>query len=100
MYVISRKDIPQPHLVVQIAHAVLAATNTFIGSAAITHPNLVVCAVADEKDLAAEFNRLKEEGVPCCAWTEDDMNNQLTAVASAVVRGPQRKAFRKYKLLK
>lgn len=100
VYVIARKDIPQPHLAIQIAHAVLAATNTFIGSAAVTHPNLVVCAVDDEQTLDRVFNRFKEIGVPVCAWTEDDMDGSLTAIATGILRGDERRHFRKFKLLK
>lgn len=90
---------PQPHLAIQIAHAVLAATNTFIGSAAVTHPNLVVCGVPDETALGDVFNRLKETGVPYCSWTEDDMGGSLTAIATGILRGGERKPFRRFKLL-
>lgn len=99
VYILVRSDIPHPHLSVQAAHAVLAATNAFIGSKAITHPNLVLCAVKDEATLADEFNRLKEAGVQCCAWYEDDMKNELTAVATGLLSGPARKPMRKYRLL-
>lgn len=99
IYVLVRKDIPQPHISVQIAHAVLAATNTFIGSACVIHPNLVVCAVDDEPTLDAIFQHLKDIGIPVCSWTEDDMGNSLTAIATGILRGDQRKPFRKFKLI-
>lgn len=98
-YVVVRGDIPQPHLAVQIAHATLAATNTFIGANLVPHPNLIVCVVENESALADAFNRLKEAGVPVCAWTEDSMGNSLTAIATGILRGDQRKPLRKYRLL-
>lgn len=99
VYVISRRDIPQPHLSVQIAHAVLAATNTY-GNPNVTHPNLIVCAVDDERTLDDVFNRLKESGVPVVAWSEEDMGRQLTAIATGILRGDQRRHFRRFKLLR
>lgn len=98
VYVISRRDIPQPHLSVQIGHAVLAATNTF-GEPNRKHPNLIVCLVDNERDLADSFNRLKEAGVKCCAWMEEDMNRQMTAVATGILYGEQRKPLRKFLLM-
>lgn len=59
-----------------------------------THPHLVVCAVRDERELDDWFQELKEQGVPVVGWYEDDMEMQLTAVASAPLSGPARKPFR------
>lgn len=98
VYVITRLDIPAPHISVQIAHAAMAATYSFTKKLR-SHPHLCVCAVSNEEELDKEFNRLKEVGVPCCAWYEDDMGNQLTAVAAAPLRGNKRKPLRRYKLL-
>jgi hypothetical protein len=98
VYVLIRKDIKHPHQSVQIGHAVLAATNAF-GQPYQRHPNLIVCAVDDEATLAAEFNRLKEQGVPCCAWYEEDFGNALTAVATGLLQGKARRPLAKYKLL-
>lgn len=82
----------------QVAHAAIAASFAF-GEPNRTHPNLVVCAVADEQELAAVFNRLKEKGVRCCAWYEDDMGNALTAIGTAPLRGVERKPLKRLKLL-
>jgi len=99
VYVLVCKDIPQPHLSVQAAHAAIAATHAF-GEPRRTHPNLVICGIDDEPTLAAEFNRLKEAGVPCCAWYDEDMGGRLTAVASAPLRGNKaRRPFKGYRLL-
>jgi hypothetical protein len=78
----------------------MAAVNTFGFTPDKPHPNLVVCAVADETELAAAFNRLKEQGVPCCAWMEEDMGGQMTAVATAPLVGEARRAMRRFKLLR
>lgn len=98
VYVITRRDIPAPHLSVQIAHAAVAAANTF-KIASGHHPNLVVCAVANERELEAAFNRLKEQGVPVLAWMEEDMDKELTAICTAELRGDARKPLRRFRLL-
>jgi len=98
VYVRLRLDLPHPHLTVQAAHAAIAATFAF-GEPHRTHPNLVVCGVADESELAAVFNSLKEQGVRCCAWYEDDMGGALTAIATAPLRGAERKPLKRFRLL-
>ena len=98
VYVLTRRDIPQLHLSVQVGHAAIAATNTF-GNPRVTHPNLVVCALDNEEQLEGAFNRLKESGIPCCAWYEEDMDNRMTAIATGIIHGADRKHFRKFKLL-
>ena len=99
VYVLVRRDLPHPHLSVQIGHAVLAATNAF-GNPNVTHPNLVICAVDNEQQLADAFNRLKDAGVPCCSWSEEDMGGELTAVATGMLQGEQRRHLRGFRLLR
>jgi hypothetical protein len=85
---------------VQAGHAAIAATQTFNPNPTRhPHPHLVLCAVADEVALVQAFEGLKAKGVQVLAWHEDDMGNQLTAVATAPLAGAGRKALRKYKLL-
>lgn len=98
VYVITRLDIPQPHRTVQVGHGVLAATRSY-GESNKAHPHMVVCAVQDEKTLKNVFESLKKANVPCIAWYEDDMDNQLTAVATGPLRGIQRKPLKKFRLL-
>lgn len=83
MYVVVRQDLPGSHLIVQVSHAAMAATAAFWGPQPRTHPNLVLCVVPDEPSLLKLFNGLKEKGVPCCVWHEDDMGGSLTGVATA-----------------
>jgi hypothetical protein len=56
--------------------------------------------VADEQELSDAFNDLKDAGVPCCAYYEDDFRNALTAVATAPLRGDARKRLRRFSLLR
>lgn len=101
VYLVARADLPAPHLSVQLAHAAIAATHAYGEDAAqVPHPNLVVCTVADEAELAGLFERLKGQGVPCCAWYEEAMRNSLTAIATGPLRGVQRKPLRKLPLLR
>lgn len=99
LYVLVRTDIPHPHLSVQVAHAAMAAVHAYGFTPGKPHPNLVVCAVAGEPELVAAFNRLKELGVPCCAWYEDDLGGQMTAVATAPLCGEARKPLKRFRLL-
>lgn len=82
----------------QVAHATLAATNTF-GNPKATHPHLIVCAVPDESTLNDLFESLKEQGCPCCSWREDDFQDALTAIATAPLFGDARKPLRRLPLL-
>lgn len=100
VYIISRKDIPQPHLSVQVAHAAIAGTLAF-GRPDESHPNLVVLVVENEAELMREFERLKQLGVPCCSWREEDMGGAMTGVATSPLRGrSERRHFRHLKLLR
>lgn len=100
VYVITRLDIKQPHRTVQVAHGAWAARNTF-GNPNEPHPNLVVCGVAGERELEEVFEDLKAKGVPVLAWSEEDMGGQMTAVASAPLKGnKERRPFKKFQLLR
>lgn len=99
MYVIVRADIPAPHLTVQASHAAIASERVY-GEPHKPHPNLVVCTLPDEQSLDSFFNRLKEIGIPVCAWREEDMGGSLTAVATGPLRGEQRRPLRNLKLLR
>lgn len=98
VYVLVRMDLPLPHLAVQAIHGAIAATNTF-GEPNKTHPNLVLCRVDNEAALLTAFNRLKAADVRCCAWYEPDQGDTLCAVATAPLRGEQRKPLRRFRLL-
>ncbi len=97
VYAITHLDLPQPHRTVQVAHGIIAAGNAF--PFPCHHPHLVVCAVPDEDALAGLFNRLKDAGVPCCAYYEDDRAEELTCVATGPLKGNQRQPLRRLPLL-
>lgn len=54
----------------------------------------------NEAELTEVFNGLKEKGVRCCAWMEEDLGGEMTAVATAPLRGEERRAMRRFRLLK
>jgi hypothetical protein len=83
---------------VQACHAAIAATNTY-GSPHHQHPYLVLCAVGNEAELNSLFNDLKERQVPVCGFYEEDMRNELTAIATGPLAGRQRKPLKQLKLL-
>jgi hypothetical protein len=99
VYIVVRADLPGPHRAVQACHAALAATLAF-GEPDATHPNLVLCTAESEEALAGLFNRLLEAGVRCCAWYEDDLGGQLTAIATGLLRGKERALLRGLPLLR
>ena len=97
VYVIVRKDLPLPHLVVQAIHAAIAATYSF---GKHPQPHVVLCGVDNEQELKEAFEKLKGQGVVCCSYTEPDFGGQMTAIATGLLRGEQRKPLRRFKLLK
>ncbi len=99
LYAVTRRDLPPPHRTVQVAHAVLAATHSY-GNPHLTHPHLVVCAVENEKALEDLFESLKQQSVPVVAFYEDDLDDQLTAIATGLLAGDERKPLRWLPLLK
>ena len=93
-----RDDLPRPHQTVQACHAAISATHAFGGP---YNPHLVLCTSPSEEALNDLFNRLKEQGVPCCAYYEPDFaGNQLTAIATAALQGGERKLLRRLPMLK
>jgi len=60
----------------------------------------VCVGVPDEAALLDAFEELKEQGLPVVLWREEDLGGQATAVGTGLVRGEQRKPFRRFRLLK
>lgn len=101
MYVITRRDLPLPQQAVQAAHAVIESSRHFGHfTRDIEHPHLVLCAVADERQLVLTLAKLKASGISMTEWREPDQGNAITAIASPPVSGAARKAFKKFQLLK
>lgn len=99
MYVIVRADLPHPILTVQANHGAIAAERAF-GQPHRPHPNLVVCTVPDERALIDQFESLKQQGVPCCLWREEDLDGSATAIGTGPLRGDARRPLRRLKLLR
>ena len=78
---------------VQAGHALIAATLAF-GCPKSTHPHLVVLTVPDESSLIQFFESLKAASVPVCCYREPDMQNQVTAIATAPLPRTHRRRFR------
>lgn len=75
----------------------MVAANLYIGRPI---DNLVVCGVKSESALHKARDHLNTIAVRHCVFTEPDLNNELTAIATEAVFGDVRKHFRKYQLLK
>lgn len=97
-YVIVRSDLPAEHQVVQTAHAVIEGNKLF--DPPEIHQNLVVCHVQNEKELVDFASQLSLLGINYGIFKESDMDNQYTALATELIKGKNRKIFRKLKLLK
>ena len=97
-YILVRSDLPKEHQVVQASHAAIKAAKKF-GHPEI-HQNLVVCHVKDENELIYWSRMLFGNDIDYQMFQEEDMNNQLTALATECLTREQGKIFKKLKLLK
>ena len=90
-----RTDIPLAHQIVQSNHAVyhLAGLRYEDGN-----PNLVVIGLPSESSLRRTLRKLETHQIPHYAWTEPDNNFGLTAIATAPLRGEERKILANYRL--
>lgn len=94
-----RKDLSPAQITVQSCHAFGDACRKFLKEDDV-HPHLVVLVLKNENKLREIENRLKEAGIKYTAFLEDDMDNQMTAIATEPVSGETRNFFSKYMLLK
>jgi hypothetical protein len=56
--------------------------------------------VKDESALHRARDRLESFGIRFKTFTEPDLGNQMTALATEAIHGDLRRVFRKYQLLK
>lgn len=98
MYVLVRKDLSPAQQVVQSCHAVADAVRSSLSSDR-QHPHLIVCGVRDERRLRRSLDCLRRLGIRCHAFTEPDLDGQLTALATEPVCGDTRRLFRRFQLL-
>jgi hypothetical protein len=97
VYIVVREDLPTAHQAVQAIHAAIAATHTF-GEPRRTHPHLVLCGLPSESELYEFHETLKASGVQHCIYTEPDMGEAYTALATAPLPRAARKHFRRLRL--
>ncbi len=82
----------------QAAHAAYEAARTF-DRPDQPHPHFVVCGLPNEAALVQAQHRISPH-VKHRPFYEEDIGNQLTAIATEPVEGEVRKLFRRYSLLK
>lgn len=97
MYVAVRQDLSHPQQVVQACHAVIEST--LFSPSKPPHPNVIVCAVRDERRLLSLAGRLAREGIAFRIFQEPDRGDEYTALATETVRGERRRIFRNLQLL-
>lgn len=86
MYIITRRDLSAGAQAAQATHAALAFSQehpTITGNWHRHSQWLVILAAADEVELRSLFFRAQEAGLPCTAFHEPDMNDEMTAIAIA-----------------
>jgi hypothetical protein len=90
-----RQDLSFPQQVVQSCHAV----RQIHGNQTTEDERLIVLAAKNENELIRIKSRLEEAGIDHWAFTEPDIGNQITSIATGPIRGHQRSFFKKYRLL-
>jgi hypothetical protein len=93
-----RHDLSHPQQVVQACHAAIEAAR-FLLSQNLPHPHLVVCGVANERELYQCMERLRRLGIAHRPFHEPDRDHQLTALATGPIFGQYRRLFRRYRCL-
>ena len=100
MYIFVRTDLTPSQIAVQSSHAAIEAANTFDLKTLEDHPYLVLLAVKNEAELHRVTKHLVEHGVRFVHFYENDLDGQLTAIASEPILGDRRRIFRKFQCLK
>jgi hypothetical protein len=98
VYCFVRRDLPIPQIAVQACHALIEARH-FLEPDQV-HPHLVLCGLKKEQDLNKVALHLSSSGIRYRAYAEDDMADQLTAIATEPIVGERRLALKKYQLLR
>lgn len=98
VYVIVRNDLSFPQKCVQASHVVIEAFKDVIYES--KHPHLIILTAKNEENLKYIYNNLAKKSLHCFIWREPDLNNEITAIASPIVYGEERKLFSNFPLLK
>lgn len=99
VYVFVRTDLPSPHQAVQATHAAIVAARDGIIPKDCIHPSLVLIGVPDLQSLFDVMVTLTDNRIEYRGFVEDDLGNQLTAIATRPVVSRERRLFKEYKLL-
>lgn len=94
-----RCDLPPLQQAVQACHACLEAARE-LWPPGDEHPHLVLCGVTSLPQLHGVRERLHSLGIPLRTFSDADLGGDLTALATAPLRGQQRRAMRRYQLLR
>jgi len=84
---------------VQACHACIEVARSLLPPGD-EHPHLVLCGVSSEQRLRLILHRLQRLRIDCRPFHEADLDGELTAIATAPVRGDCRRHFRRYQCLR
>jgi len=93
-----RTDLSTEQQVVQSGHAIYGLVAHYRPDAEC--PNHVVIGLPDEPALRRALAKMDAAGIPHFPWTEPDNDLGLTAIATAPLRGDERRLFANYRVLK
>jgi hypothetical protein len=96
--VLVRRDLPAPQIAVQAIHAAIEATRQFLPTAK-DHPHLVLCGVADQRDLLAAADHLFRKDIRFCLFREPDRDNEATALATEPIADDRRRCLDRFRCL-
>jgi hypothetical protein len=98
-FIFVRQDLNKEIQVVQSSHAALV-----LGHKLKEHDphklNFVICGAKDLTELNDIKNHIACEGIETVEFTEPDLNNEITAIASFPMTVSKKRCMRRYKILK
>lgn len=99
VYVITRSDLSPRQQLVQTNHASIEAVRNGLISTHSAHPHLVLCSVPNEQELNELTYKLQNKKIGFSIFTEPDLNNQITAIATEPLTGNRRNPLRNLPLI-
>ena len=99
-YIFVRQDISPEQQLIQFGHAACVMGKNLPDEVCPKSLNFVGIGVKTEYDLFMAMDRMVRSDVSYHAFTEPDLRNEITAVASVPVKGTAREAFKKYNTLR
>lgn len=97
-FVFIRQDLSKEQQVVQSAHATLVLGSKLQGYDH-TKLNFVVCGAKDLSELNQVKEHINGNGMETVEFTEPDLNNEVTALASFPMSVSKKRCMRRYKIL-